>query len=226
MIWHTIECVINRDAMFVPLYFKTRQMPCLIVGGGQVAARKIEMLLAAGCLLTVVAPAIDDSIRKAVDAGVLNWRARAYAAGDCEGFQLVVAATPHEGVNRAVSLEARRLGIPVNVVDAPELCTVMFAAVWRDGPLTISVSSGGAAPFMAAEIRDRISRVVDGMGAWVEAAGKFRAAVRSEVADPAERDRLYRLFAARTHFLLPENLPESQALADWLKWLNLSGPSE
>lgn len=212
--------------MFLPLYFKTKQMPCLVVGGGKVAARKIEMLLATDCSLTVVAPTIDDPILKAVDSGSLSWRARPYAPGDCEGFQLVVAATPHEEVNRAVSIEARRLGIPVNVVDAQELCTVIFAAVWRDGPLTISVSSGGAAPFMAAAIRDRISRVAGGMGAWVEAAGGFRAAVRTEVRNPAERNRLYRWFTARIQNLPPENMPESRKLADWLKWLDRPEPSE
>jgi uroporphyrin-III C-methyltransferase/precorrin-2 dehydrogenase/sirohydrochlorin ferrochelatase len=212
--------------MFLPLYFETNQMPCLVVGGGKVAARKIEMLLAAGCSLTVVAPTIDDPIRNAVRSGSLSWRERPYAPGDCKGFQLVVAATPHEEVNRAVSIEARRLGIPVNVVDAPELCTVIFTAVWRDGPLTISVSSGGTAPFMAAAIRDRISSVAGGLGAWVEAAGRFRAAVRAGVKDPGERGRLYRLFAARAQNLPPENLPKSQELADWLEWLDRSKPSE
>jgi uroporphyrin-III C-methyltransferase/precorrin-2 dehydrogenase/sirohydrochlorin ferrochelatase len=212
--------------MFLPLYFRTKRMRCLVVGGGQVAARKVEMLLAAGCSLTVVAPAIDDPIRNAVDSGSLSWRARPYTPGDCEGYQLVVAATPHKEINRTVSIEAQRLGIPVNVVDAPELCTVIFSAVWRDGPLTISVSSGGAAPFMAAAIRDRISRVACGMGAWVEAAGRFRAAVRAGVTDPTERNGLYRSFTARIQNLPPENMPESQKLGDWLKWLDRSRPSQ
>lgn len=183
------------------------------------AARKVELLLASSCALTVVAPAIDARIRTAADRGLLIWHVREFADGDCAGFQLVIAATHHEAVNRAVSMEAQKLGIPVNVVDAPELCTAIFAATWREGPLAVAISTGGRAPFMAAEVRDRIGEAAGGMGPWIEAAGQFRAAVRSEVKDPASRARLYRLFAAGSRSGPPAALPQGRTVADWLGWL-------
>ena len=205
--------------MYLPLFIKTQQLRCLIIGGGNVAARKVELLLASSCALTVVAPAIGARIRAALDRGLLTWHTRKYTRGDCEGFQLVIAATPHEAVNRAVSMEAQRLGIPVNVVDAPEFCTAIFGAIWREGPLTISISTGGQAPFMAAAIRDRIGEAAGGMGQWIEAAGQFRAAVRSEVKDPAVRARLHRLFAEGSRSGPAAALPQGRTVADWLEWL-------
>ena len=205
--------------MYLPLFIKTQQLRCLVVGGGSVAARKVELLLASSCALTVVAPAVDARIRNAAGRSLLTWHAREFTDGDCAGFQLVIAATPHEVVNCTVSVEAQKLGIPVNVVDSPRLCTAIFGATWREGPLTISISSGGRAPFMAAEVRDRIGEAAAGMGRWMEAAGQFRAAVRTEVQDPAARARLYRLFAKCSRNGPPAALPRGRALADWLEWL-------
>lgn len=210
--------------MFFPLYFKTDQLPCLIVGGGSVAAGKIELLLDAGCALTVIAPAIDEGVREASVHGLLSWRPREYRAGDCRGFRLVVAATPHAEVNRTVSQEAQDLGIPINVVDAPELCTVIFGAIWRDGPLTVAVSSGGIAPFMAAAVRNRIADAAAGMGSWIDAAGRFRAAVRAEVSDRAEREGLYRRFETNIQRRLPPGQEQTWTLSDWVEWLEQPGP--
>jgi uroporphyrin-III C-methyltransferase / precorrin-2 dehydrogenase / sirohydrochlorin ferrochelatase len=210
--------------MFLPLYFETDGLTCLIIGGGRVAARKVEMLLAASCALTVIAPQIDDRIRTYVDRCLLTWHAREYSGGDCRGFRLVIAATPNEAVNRAVSVEARQFGIPVNVVDTPELCTVIFGASWSDGPLTISVSTGGRAPFMAAAVRDRISETAAGIGRWVEAAETFRAVVRSSIKDPDERERLFRRFAAHARVGSPAVLPAGRRIEDWLDWLERCKP--
>ncbi len=210
--------------MILPLYFKADGMPCLIVGGGRVAARKVELLLEAACTVTVVAPEVDESVRVAAARGILLWQARGYMSGDCKGFRLVVAATPLVEVNRAVSMEAQNLGIPVNVVDDPELCTVIFSAVWRDGPLTVAVSSGGAAPFMAVAVRNRIAKAAEGMGSWVVAAGKFRAAVRAEVTERTERDRLYRLFENRVERGLPPRWEEGWTLQEWIDRLELAEP--
>jgi len=210
--------------MLLPLHFKTTQLSCLIIGGGHVAARKVEILTSAGCPLTVVAPMIHSHIRHAVECGNVRWHARAFAAGDCAGFQLIIAATPHRAVNRTVSEEARSLGIPINVVDDPELCTVFFGAVWQDGPLTVSVSTGGRAPFMAKALRDGVAKAHAGKGAWVDAAAHFRAAVRSEVTIVEERDRLFRRFADEAMSCPPDNLPQSSLLIDWLNWLEHRTP--
>lgn len=206
--------------MYLPLFVKTDHLPCLIIGGGKVAAHKVETLLAAGCTLTLIAPEIEDSVREAAGRGLLRWLARVYRHGDCTGFQLVIAATACDETNRAVSSEAQQKGIPVNVVDVPELCTVIFGASWNEGPVTISVSTGGVAPFMAAAVRDRVAEAACGAGAWVEAAGRFRASVRRAVVDPGEKERLYRRFVARTQEQSAVAVPQGKDLADWLAFLN------
>ena len=209
--------------MYLPLFFDARRLPCLVVGGGKVGAHKVGLLLSAGAILTVVAPAMDDQIRTAVDRGLATWRAREFRPGDCEGFRLVVAATPLEPVNRAVSDEAKRLGIPVNVVDAPEMCTFIFGANWHDGPLTVSVSTGGRAPFMASAVRDLVAETAGGMGDWVAVAAKFRAAVRREVASPTERALLFRMFVTRSRLGPPAYPFRNETLAEWLEWLKDEG---
>jgi uroporphyrin-III C-methyltransferase/precorrin-2 dehydrogenase/sirohydrochlorin ferrochelatase len=205
--------------MYLPLLFK-EGLHCLIVGGGQVASRKIEALLEIPCSITVVAPRLCDPATEAFRKGSIHWLEREYRPGDCGDFQLIVAATPFREINRQVSEEAKKLGVPVNVVDDPELSTVIFPAVWRDQSLLMAVSTGGVAPFMAAEIRTRLARCAEGMGAWVEMGGRFREIVRKEVKDIEQRESLYRSFLDAE---LPDEShapPNSTRLSDWLSWLD------
>ncbi len=206
--------------MYLPIFLKADHLPCLVIGGGKVAAHKAEVLLAAGCDLTLISPELEDSIRDAVGRGHLRWLARGYQNGDCTGFQLVIAATACEDTNRAVFTEASQKGIPVNVVDRPELCTAIFGASWGEGCLTFSVSTGGVAPFMAAAVRDRLAETARGMGEWLEAAGKFRAAVRSAILDAKEKELLYRRFVERMHGRPPAGLPQSEKLEEWRAYLD------
>jgi uroporphyrin-III C-methyltransferase/precorrin-2 dehydrogenase/sirohydrochlorin ferrochelatase len=205
--------------MFLPLVFKGAGMRCLIIGGGQVALRKVELLSAAGCAITVIAPDIHDGIRRAVENQGVRWIEREFRSGDCSGYRLVIAATEHREINREIFDESASLGIPINVVDDPELCTVIFPAIYQKGPLTISVSTGGGAPFMAAAIRDRLAAQGSSLARWSEIAAEFRSAVRSEVDDWDEKNRLYRLFAEGIRSGNPPDPPESKKLRDWLLWL-------
>jgi uroporphyrin-III C-methyltransferase/precorrin-2 dehydrogenase/sirohydrochlorin ferrochelatase len=213
--------------MFLPLMFKSDGVRCLIIGGGDVALRKVELLLAAGCMVTVLAPRIHDDIQSAIKTQGVRWIAREFRSGDCSGYQLVIAATEHREINRAIFEEAAALCIPVNVVDDPELCTVIFPAVWQKGPLTISVSTGGGAPFMAAAVRDRVAAQGTSLAHWAEIAAEFRAVVRSQVDDWNEKNRLYHLFTDAIQTNDPPNPPESKNLSDWLMWLEtLRGKTE
>ena len=215
--------------MYLPLAFKGAGMRCIIVGGGEVAWRKLDFLLAAGCEVTVVAPRIHKDIRSAVAMQGVRWIAREFTPGDCRGYQLVIAATERREINLTIYEEAASLCIPINVVDDPDLCTVIFPAVWRQGPLTISVNTEGVAPFMAAAVRDRLSVEGTSLSHWVEAAAKFRIAVRSEVSDWSEKNLLYRQFAEAIRPGDPPNPPDGIKLSDWLAWLvklRKDGPGE
>ncbi|MBN1567192.1 MAG: bifunctional precorrin-2 dehydrogenase/sirohydrochlorin ferrochelatase [Acidobacteria bacterium] len=209
--------------MYLPLAFKGVGMRCLIIGGGEVALRKLEFLTAAGCEVTVIAPHIHNEIQSTVTARGVKWIAREFAPGDCRGYQLVIAATERREINLTIFEEAATLCIPINVVDDPDLCTVIFPAVWRQGPLTISVNTEGTAPFMAAVVRDRLSSQGASLSRWVETAAKFRIAVRSEISDWKEKNSLYRRFAESIQHGDPPNPPDGTELRNWLAWLETLG---
>jgi len=127
--------------------------PCLVVGGGSVARRKVEGLLACGADVTVIAPAVDAAIA-ALPVRVV---ARAYERGDVIGYRLVIAATGDPSVNGTVFEDAEAAGVWVNAADDPARCTFTLPAVARRGQLLVSVSTGGASPAMAAWLRDKIA---------------------------------------------------------------------
>jgi uroporphyrin-III C-methyltransferase/precorrin-2 dehydrogenase/sirohydrochlorin ferrochelatase len=205
--------------MFLPLFFKSG-LSCLIVGGGQVASHKIRILLEAQCRVTVVAPQLSGYAAEMLQTESIRWLAREYAAGDCGEYHLVIAATPSGDVNRRVSEEAKKRGIPVNVVDDPDLSTVIFPAIWRERSLAVAVSTGGAAPFMAAEIRTRIARYARGLGHWVETGRRFRRTVRKEISNAADKNALYRRFLDAGPPEPEQDPPDGLNLTGWLSWLD------
>ena len=149
----------------------------------------------------------------------MKWIRRKYQTGDCRNFDLIIAATSKKDINRQVSTEAQQLHIPVNVIDDPELCTVIFSAVWNDGPLSVAVSSSGVAPFLAAEIRNRIASEGKEWGRRVEIAGRFRDVVRKEVEDSKERTELYKRFIDACVSDKTTEPSYNDSLREWLDWL-------
>ena len=128
----------------------------LVVGGGAVALEKVEGLLACGARVTVVAPRIEQGLR-ALD---VEWLPRRYRRGDLDGRFLVVAATSDTGVNTSVHRDAEERRLFCNVVDVPELCSLILPAVHRQGPIAVAVSTGGASPALAQRLRTRIGEEI------------------------------------------------------------------
>jgi precorrin-2 dehydrogenase/sirohydrochlorin ferrochelatase len=126
---------------------------CLVVGGGRIASRKIEGLLACEAIVHVVAPDIDDSIK--ARAGV-TWEERPYMEGEGGEYRLVMAATDDPAVNHQVFLDGERAGVWVNSADDPDNCSFTLPAVVRRGPLTVSVGTGGHSPALASWLRGRL----------------------------------------------------------------------
>jgi siroheme synthase-like protein len=135
--------------------------PVLVVGGGTVAARKVRGLLDAGADVQVVAPEVDAQIDEAVAGGRATWTARGFVPGDVRDaptpWALVVAATDDPDVNAEVVTEAAACGVWVNDVSSPGGGPAALPAVYRDGPLTVAVSTGGASPATAAWLRDEVA---------------------------------------------------------------------
>src|SRR6266700_5760379 len=129
---------------------------CIVVGGGNVGLEKAKGLLECGARVTVTAPEI---VPELLDLPI-EWIQGRYASWDLGGKWLAVAATPEREVNRRVKEDAERLGIFCNVVDDPELCSLILPAVHRIGPIAVAVSTGGASPALAQRIRDDVAALV------------------------------------------------------------------
>ncbi len=149
--------------------------PCLVVGGGPVAARKVAGLAGCGALVTVVAPEVDP----AIEALGVTVERRPYRAGEAGCYRLVVGATGVPEVDQAVAADAEAAGVWVNAADDAEHCSFLLPAVHRDGVVSVAVSTGGASPALATWLRRRIGEWAEpGLGTLAELLGEARRQLR------------------------------------------------
>lgn len=180
---------------FLPISLRVRGARVLLVGGGQVATRKARLLLKAGATLTVVAPVIDGELAAMLANSGGTWVQSNYTDEHLHAVVLVVAATPFRDVNTQVFRDASARQVPVNVVDAPDLCSFIFPAVVERAPLTIAISSGGSSPVLVRLLRRKIEAMVPAAyGRLAQFAGRLRSAVKDAI--PADTPR--RLFWEQT----------------------------
>ena len=173
---------------YLPLFHSLKGRTVLIVGGGEIALRKARLLSEAGARLRVVAPSIEAQLAELVEAGAGECLDRGYDPQDLQGCVLAIAATDDEPLNAAVSQHASALGMPVNVVDSPQLCSVIFPAIVDRSPLVIAVSSGGDAPVLARLIRARIETWIPAAyGQLAGLAKQFRAQVKAKFSNVQQR---------------------------------------
>lgn len=173
---------------YLPLFHKLQGGRVLVVGGGEIALRKARLLADAGAALRVVAPQVDSQLISLTEATGGEVLVRGYQVTDLEGCRLVIAATDDPQLNAQVSAEAQARSLPVNVVDAPALCTVIFPAIVDRSPLVVAVSSGGDAPVLARLIRAKLEAWIP--AAYGELAGlaaRFRHQVKSLYPDVNQR---------------------------------------
>jgi siroheme synthase-like protein len=147
---------------------------CLVVGGGGVARRKAEGLLACGAAVTVVAPEVDPQLA----ALAVRIERRPYEEGEAAGYRLVIAATGDPAVNQRVYDDGEAAGVWVNAADDPERCSFTLPSVMRRGPLQVTVSTGGHSPAMAAWLRRRIEAEV---GAEYEVLLRLLSEIRATI---------------------------------------------
>ncbi len=173
---------------YFPMFFDINDRPCLVVGGGDVAARKVALLLRAGAKVTVVSPELGDNLAARHARGEIDHLARAFDEGDLDGRALVIAATDDKSVNRRISELCRARNLPVNVVDQPELCSFIVPSMIDRSPLQVAVSTGGAAPVLARLLRARLETMIPAAyGRLAELMDAFREQVKARIADPEQR---------------------------------------
>jgi len=139
-----------------PIFLNLQGRKCLIVGGGQVAQRKVGMLLESEAEVTVVSPRICAGLRKLADDGRIDVISRTFHPADMKDINIAVIATSKRAINLAAAGEARKRGVSVNVADNPALSDFIFPSVMRRGSLAIAVSTSGKSPALARKIRHKL----------------------------------------------------------------------
>ena len=180
---------------YFPAFLDLDGRDALVIGGGESAARKIRLLRKAGARVTVVAPAANDEIRDLHRDDAVVWRRRRFATDDIGGQAVVYSATGDDAVDQAVSTAAQAAGLPVNVVDRPDLSTFIMPAIVDRDPIVIGISSAGTAPVLARRIRERIEALLPArLGALARFAERFRAAVAANLETHGARRRFWERF--------------------------------
>lgn len=165
-----------------PLFFKLEGRKVLIVGGGEVALRKADLLSRAGACITILAPDISHELQALLTDDKHQFIYENYNKRYMLGARVIIAATDDETLNHEIHADATELNIPVNVVDTPPLCDFIFPAIIDRNPIVIGISSNGKAPVLARLLRARLETLIpQGYGKLAKLAGDFRSEVKAKI---------------------------------------------
>ena len=165
---------------------------CIVIGGGAVAERKVQGLLAGGGRVRVISPEVTGSLAALAEEGRIEWLCKEYSPGDLDDAFLVFAATDSREVQEAVCRDAERAAMLINVADDPDHCGFQVPATVHRGDLTLSVATGGRSPAVAAMIRRRLERDFGREYAvLLELVAMVRERVLSDDSSPRERKILF-----------------------------------
>lgn len=201
----------------LPVFFKLAGKPVVLVGGGDGAAWKAELLAATGADVHVIAPEPGEKLRSLLaDIPSIRLSARRWSAADLANASLAVGDVEDEAEAEAFRAAARAAGVPVNLVDRPAFCDFQFGALVERSPLVIGISTDGASPVFGQEIRARIETLLpDGFRAWAQAAKSWRAEISGRNLAFRTRRRFWERFT-RKAVAEPDRAPTAADLAELL----------
>jgi precorrin-2 dehydrogenase / sirohydrochlorin ferrochelatase len=177
---------------YYPINLDLRGKNCLVVGGGDVAERKVNTLLGCDAIVTVVSPEATEDICELARHGEIELRLRSFEPDDMEGAFVVIASTDDAGVNTEVSKLAQQNGTLVNVVDDPALCNFIVPATVSRGDLQISVSTGGSSPALAKRIRKQLESTYGSeYGVLAQLLREIRDIVKSKYPNQSDREAVF-----------------------------------
>ena len=145
---------------FLPVFLDIKGAHCLVVGGNETASRKAALLLQCGAIVTVIAPELSAGFTQLKDVDRIFHRVGDFSEDMLNDKSAVIVTTDDDALNRAVSEAARKRGIPVNVVDKPELCSFILPSIIDRSPVLVAVSTGGASPVLARLLRARLETLI------------------------------------------------------------------
>ena len=177
---------------FLPVFLNIRKKNCLVIGAGNVAARKIELLLKAGASVKVIATEIGDTVFEMQSQEEVIYEKREFRDEDLENVNLVIAATDNTELNTRISTLARSMNIPVNVVDNSSLCSFITPSIIDRDPVQIAISTGGASPVLARLIRAQLeSSIPAAYGELTRLVDGYRESVKKTFTNVEERRRFW-----------------------------------
>ena len=182
--------------MLYPLNVDLSGRSLILVGGGRVAERKACSILSAGteASICVIAPKVTSVLQEHAAAGRLCWKQTCYADGMLEGAFLIYAATDLREVNAAVAAEAKRRGVPVNVIDDPSASSFQIPSSVRRDAVLLTVSTGGGSPALSRAIRMELEQLYPpSFGIWLERVAHLRSEMRARLPDSEERTAFWRM---------------------------------
>jgi siroheme synthase-like protein len=209
---------------YYPVFLEMKDRPCVVVGGGTVAERKVEGLLAAGAQVTVISPELTPALAALLKEGRLRHVARPYRYGDLKGYEVAVAATHEPAVNADVAREGQKRRVWVNAADDPPNCDFILPSVIRRGDIVIAASTGGASPALARRLREELEAFLsEDYGPLAELLQEVRQELRSRgiVVDP---ETWQRAIDGRLRALLAQRR-RAQARAYLLASLGVEAPA-
>ncbi len=148
----------NKTFPYYPVFLNLHGKKCVVIGGGQVALRTVNMLLETGALVIVISPTLHPELEGLAMAKVIRVKRRDYRRGDLKNAKAVIAATDVKNINHAVAREAKEVKALVNVVDDSQPSDFIIPSYFRRGDLTIAVSTGGMSPALAKKIKTRLEK--------------------------------------------------------------------
>ncbi len=176
---------------YLPIFVDIKNQPCLIVGGGAVAARKADLFIKAGALVTVVAPELKTEMKHHLAEGFITWHPAEFSTAVMDSLttpKYVISATDDQVVNQAVYHYCQEHHIPVNVADQTEYCDFILPAIVERSPVTIAVSTGGRSPILARLMKARLEALIPaGFGSLAGLLGCYRQQVKKSLPSPDAR---------------------------------------
>lgn len=177
---------------YYPIYLDIEDRPVLIIGGGEVCARKAETMLRYGARVTVVSPAFADEIERWAAEGKMTLRRKRYEESDLDGASIVIASTDDPCVNARIARDCRRRKLPVNVVDVTHLCEFIVPAIVETGSISVAISTGGKSPALARTLKEDLKRAIGDEYVEVnDVLGTLRPGAKKTLPTDVDRKRFF-----------------------------------